>query len=140
VKDDTYAELFHKHDDPVYWEYPPDMDYKKQVARFRQFVAELERCLGKTLDIETESHIQDASFHSQVLLDGAYLRFSNFGDMAATADDEAIAADVLNNVKELLVKHGYVFVPHNLLEEDYTGKNPGVTGIRDWWIRYFDWV
>lgn len=22
----------------------------------------------------------------------------------------------------------------------YDGGNPGVSGIRDWWIRYFDWV
>jgi len=128
VRDEEYIELFHKYDDPVYWEYPPGMDYKKQVARLRQFVSELEQRLCKKLEIETESHIQDASFHSQVLLNGANLRFSNFGDMVATTDDESIALDTLGNVKELLVKHGYVFVPHALLEQDYTGKNPGVMG------------
>ena len=83
-------------------------------------------------------HIQDASFHSQVLLDGGYLRFSNFGDMVVTTDDESIAPSALDIIKDLALKHGYVIVPHDLLEEDYTGKNPGVTSIRDWWIRYFD--
>lgn len=140
MKREEYITLFRTHDDPVYWEYPPGMVYKEQVARFRQFVSELEHSLGKTLKTETESHIQDASFHSQVYIDGAYLRFSNFGNMVATTDDESIAPATLGNLKELLVKHGYVFVPHEMLEEEYTGDNPGVTGIRDWWIRYFDWV
>ena len=115
---DDYANLLQSHDDPVGREYPPGMDYSKQVSRFRHFVSELEERLGQKLQAETESHIQDASFHSQVLIGGAYLRF----------------------ITNLLAAHGYVCVPHDLLEEDYTGEHPGVTGIRDWWIRYFDWV
>lgn len=137
---DQYASLLRSHDDPVRWEYPPGMDYRKQVSRFRHFVTALEERLGEKLQVETESHVQDASFHSQVLIGGAHLRFSNFGDMVATTDDKSIAPATLDIIKNLLAAHGYVFVPHDLLEEDYTGDNPGVTGIRDWWIRYFDWV
>ena len=140
MRREDFVTLFRKHDDPVRWEYPPSMNYKKQVTRFRRFVSELEQRLGKELDVETESHIQDASFHSQVLLHGVYLRFSNFGDMMATTDDDSVAPSTLDVIKELAATHGYVFIPHDLLEEVYTGANPGVTGIIDWWTRYFDWV
>lgn len=116
------------------------MDYKKQVARCRRFVAELERRLGAELEVETESQIQDASFHSQIRVEGVLLRFSNFGDMVATTDDDSIAPSTLNVIKELAETHGYIFIPHDLLEVGYSGRNPGVTSIRNWWIRYFDWV
>lgn len=41
---------------------------------------------------------------------------------------------------DLCARLGYVFVPTEYAELPYDGANPGVTGIRDWWIRYFDWV
>jgi hypothetical protein len=40
----------------------------------------------------------------------------------------------------LFEQHGYVYMPATILEQPYTGNNPGVTGIPNWWIRYFDWV
>lgn len=94
---------------------------------------------------ETGSAIQDASFHSQIFIplgDGhnALLRFSNFGAMATIGPDEPAPTELLETVVELLEKHAYDYVPASVLEQPYTGANPGVTGIRSWWIRYFDWV
>ena len=137
---DDYFTLLKEHDDPVHWEYPPDFNYERQTARVLRFVRDLEPRLGGKLEYETDSHIQDASFHSQVMVDGACLRFSNFGNMIATTDDDSITASTLDIIKSLAALHGYIFIPSDLLNEVYTGTNPGVTGIRDWAIRYFDWV
>lgn len=135
-----FPDVFEYHDDPVKWEYPEDFDYESTIDRCLGIVPKLEELFGKKLQLETKTYIQDASFHSQVLLDGAYIRFSNFGNMVATTDDDTLGPEMVESLARLLARHGYVFVPHDLLETDYSGSNPGVTGIRDWWIRYFDWV
>ena len=140
MKQDEYRDLLRSLDDPVNWESPPGMDYEDQIARFFQFVSQLEKRLGNKLKVETGSNIQDASFHSEVLLGNTCLRFSNFGNMIAVSDDKAIPPVTLETVVELAQQNGYIFIPTELLEEEYDGDNPGVTGIRDWWIRYFDWV
>ena len=118
-----------------------NFDYNEAIRRFRRVVAELERQLGKTLEVQTESHIQDASFHSQVCLPGGgIMRFSNFGDMISVVDEESANGDALDVAKRIVQEHGYAYIPEEVLQAPYTGENPGVTGIRDWWIRYFDWV
>lgn len=140
-----YLELLRRHDHPTHWEYPPGFDYRTATERFARFVEELSARLGVALRAETGSHIQDASFHSQVFVPlprdrHALIRFSNFGDMATISDDEPVPEPTMAAVVELLGKQGYVYVPAEVLAEPYTGSNPGVTGIRTWWIRYFDWV
>jgi len=101
--------------------------------------------LGVAPRAETGVHIQDASFHSQMFLPlpgdrHALIRFSNFGDMATVSDDEPVPEPTMAVVRELLARHGHVYVPAAVLAQPYTGSNPGVTGIDTWWIRYFDWV
>jgi hypothetical protein len=101
--------------------------------------------LGAAPRVETGSHIQDASFHSHVCLpvgNGhfALIRFSNFGDLVTVSDDELVPEMTMRVVRGLISRHGYIYVPATVLAEPYTGTNPGVTGIRSWWIRYFDWV
>jgi hypothetical protein len=140
-----YLDLLRRHDHSTQWEYPPGFDYLAATGRFARFVEELCAKLGVALRSETGARIQDASFHSQVFLplpgdQHALIRFSNFGDMAAISDDEPVAEPTMAAVVGLLAKHGYVYVPANVLAQPYTGSNPGVTGIDTWWIRYFDWV
>lgn len=140
-----HIELLKRHDDPQRWEYPEGFDYDRATKRFATFADDLSVALGHQLNTESGSHIQDASFHSQIYLPlndewRAVMRFSNFGDMVAISDDESVPAQSMKLILDLLTKHGYVYVPSSVLEESYPGTNPGVTGIRDWWIRYFDWV
>jgi hypothetical protein len=151
-----YTKLLQQHDDAKNWEYPLGFDYHAATTRFAKCAEALSTALGIPGKSETGSAIQDASFHSQIfvpLTDERYamVRFSNFGDMVSVGtcyfgemapdrNDEPIPAAVLNTIVEVLEKEGYVYVPPEVLMQPYTGKNPGVTGIRDWWIRYFDWV
>jgi hypothetical protein len=60
--------------------------------------------------------------------------------MAPEIADEPIPPALLKAIVTVLEKEGYVYIPAEVLMQPYTGKNAGVTGIRDWWIRYFDWV
>jgi hypothetical protein len=102
-----YTRLLLQHDDPTRWEYPPDFDYVAAAAKFAQFIAALAGELGIILKAETGSHIQDASFHSQVYLPlpgdkYVLIRFSNFGDMATGSDDEPVPEALTELVAKLL--------------------------------------
>lgn len=132
-------------DDPIHWEYPPNFAHRESIVRFRAVASELSNELGVELRMETETQIQDASFHSQIYLPGGWfghhlIRFSNFGEMVSINEDDGLPPDLLERIQEILSRHGYVYIPYVLLEQPYTGVNPGVTGIETWWIRYFDWV
>ena len=132
--------LFREHDDPACWEYPRDFNYDDAIARFREFAAAFDAATGITHRVETESHIQDASFHSQIDLGGGWLRFSNFGNMVSFDPSLEVDEGTLDKLRTLCREKGYVFIPPDFIEYPYTGANPGVTGIRDWGIRYFDYV
>ena len=132
--------LFARYDDPVRWEYPATFDRKLAISRFREFVHALDAITSTTHQTETESDIQDASFHSQVNLGSGWLRFSNFGNMTAITPGAEVDEALVSTLHTLCEKRGYVLIPADVAELPYTGLNPGVTGIRDWWIRFFDWV
>lgn len=103
---------------------------------------------------ESSRAIQDASFHGQVLLPRSLLteagrslnyvvrlRVSNFGSLATVYDDDTMVQEqVLASMRQTLEEQGYIYVPSDLLAEPYTGKNPGVSGFRNWGLRYFDWI
>lgn len=138
-------DLLRQYDDPWSWEYPVGFDYDAATRRFAKFADALSALLGVPLKSETGSHIQDASFHSQIYvpLDSeryTLIRFSNFGNMATVREDELVPDEMKGTIIDLFEKHGYVYVPATVLDQPYTGTNTGVTGIRNWWIRYFDWV
>ena len=132
--------LFHRFDHPTHGEYPPGFDYPASVQRARKFVSELDSARGTHHLFETEAHIQDASFHSQADLGRAMLRFSNFGEMLATTSDEAVPDDVLQLVHHLAERFGYRFVPSRYTDIAYSGRNPGVDGIRTWGHRFFEYL
>jgi len=144
VNDEGTQALLRKLDDPVRWEYPPGFAHQDAIKRFLDFAHQLEHALGVALETETGTAIQDASFHSQVRVPSpdsvVQLRFSNFGDLVALSAEDSVATDIVDTIKRLALSLGYVYVPTRSLTTPYTGRNPGVTGIRDWWTRYFDWV
>lgn len=137
-----YNHILREYDDGVHWEYPQGFDYRRTVDRFRTFVSAAEQTLGVTLHTETESKIQDASFHSQILAAPPIplIRFSSFGNMVAMYSDDPIPADLQRSLLALFDQHGYIYIPDEFLAQPYTSPNPDVTSIHTWWIRYFDWL
>jgi hypothetical protein len=140
-----FLKLLRQHDDPIRWERPPGFDAGVAAERFARFVEDLSARLSVAVRSEAGVFVQDASFHSQAFLPlpggpPAQIRFSNFGDMASVSEDERVPEPTMAAVVELLARHGYVYVPAEVLDQPYTGNNAGVTGIKTWWIRYFDWV
>ena len=133
------------HDDPEHWEYPLGFDYIAEQNRFLEFAEAFSDSLNLNPKIETGTCIQDASFHSQLIfpvgLDRFHaLRFSNFGSFVTINDDEGVPDEMLAKINRLAEEFRYTYIPYRFLDADYTGANPGVTGIDSWWVRYFDYV
>lgn len=127
-------------DDTEHWERPESFNWKQESSDFADFVRDLESQLSAPVEVETGANIQDASFHSQVLLSGGVLRFSNFGRMIAFGPDSEIARNVLCAVEQLAKSHDYVLVSTSDLEKPYpTDRGVGL-GIRTWWARFFDYL
>ncbi|HBE71074.1 MAG TPA: hypothetical protein DDW52_23250 [Planctomycetaceae bacterium] len=132
-------------DDPERWEYPLGFDYQAEQRRFHEFAAAFSAAFSITSKIETGACIQDASFHSQLIFSVGLarshsLRFSNFGSFVTVNDDEDVPNKMLSTILKLADQFGYIYIPYRYLDADYTGSNPGVTGIDSWWVRYFDYV
>jgi hypothetical protein len=131
-------EIFHQNDDPQNWEFPVDFD-DQAFDRFEEFYKAFERRTG--LQLPHTSDFQDTSFHSIINLDGNHwLRFSNFGNLISINADESVNKELLKTIKTLAKEHGYIYIPSRYTDLPYDGKNPGVSGIKTWWARYFDWV
>lgn len=137
---DIFIRILKQYDHPVCDPYPPDMDYEKQVSRSTEFVLQLQQRLNTNLEVETGCYIQDASFHSQVKVDEQWLRFSNFGNLIATTEDNLLYPETLEIIKELADENDFVFIPNEVLDEEYSGDHPDDIDGAGWWIRYFDWV
>lgn len=140
-----YARLLRQYDHPTCAESPPNFDFEEASKRFQKFLSDLSTKLKKTLPSETGYLIQDASFHSQISIPlpnkrQAFIRFSNFGNMVTVGNVNFLSERMLAVVLDLFEIHGYIYVPETELGGEYTGSNPGVGGIRNWWIRYFDWI
>lgn len=174
MEQDALRSLLERFDDPVFAEYPGGRTRWNQHAaevRFLTLVKALEARLGcpslpepfsgdgdpgrervreQTLLYETGKHIQDASFHGQILLPRSLLtepdyhlslRTSNFGQLATVYDDDTLVRpQVLSTMRIVLDELGYLYVPTAVLVVSYTGRNPGVSGFRNWGMRYFDWI
>ena len=166
ISRDEAIKIFEANDDPINWEYPKDYEYDKSIKKFKEFVNEIQVKFKEIIEFETESHIQDASYHSELYLPSSVLsvpsvetrkqnimgkerdvqlrhgviRFSNFGNMVTIYEEEDIKKEYLDYIFTLFDKYGYIYINSKYLNEKYTGKNPGVTGIDNWQIRYFDFV
>ncbi|MES2823475.1 MAG: hypothetical protein V4732_07730 [Pseudomonadota bacterium] len=146
---DQYLAILKAYDDPACWEYPEEFSYQEQQQKFFSAKGLLQNVLRRKLNFETGSQIQDASYHSCIHLDvellkssekQSQLRFSNFGNMISFVNENSIKESIKIDIIQHLQNIGYVYIPEAVLEEQYTGKNPGVSGIETWWVRYFEWV
>ncbi|CAN5697358.1 hypothetical protein BH10CYA1_BH10CYA1_04970 [soil metagenome] len=141
-----YQQILSKYDDTVFWEYPQGFNYAAETRKFENFAKALSTQLKTPVKTESGTHIQDASFHSQIVLpdvDGVEIsiRMSNFGNFVSIYQlDYAPVPGDQSALIEMFDRWGYTYIPIEVLEQPYTGINPGVTGIDTWWIRYFDWV
>jgi hypothetical protein len=145
MDDDALVALMHRLDDPRHLEVPSGYDALDASRRFAAFVDALTAHLGATWETETGAHIQDASFHSQIYVPrpegGAWpLRFSHFGGLAAIHQDDEVPGALLAPLVTLLERHAYVYVPFRLLDRPYPRADLVQAGIRDWWIRFFDYL
>jgi hypothetical protein len=139
-----YTSLLKVHDDPRNAEWPPGFDLSAAETKFTKMAKEIVAAFPGS-HFETGTAIQDASFHGQIFValagDFASLRVSNFGSLATVTDeDDCLDAVSRSRLLDTLAAHGYTFIPADILDQPYDGTNPGVTGFRTWWCRYFDWL
>lgn len=125
-------------DDPDHLEYPPQFDYLAAQQRFESFISEIQHQTGMAFVKETGVSIQDATFHSQAILPGGILRFSNFGNLIALAPGHQVPSDLMETLQFLAPDFDYRLVQTELLQHKYDGA--AAADIRDWWTRFFDWL
>ena len=145
-----FLKLLEDADSSIFTERPASFDIKTADARFDSFVEALEKKLGCSLpEKENYMGIQDGGFHGMVFLPVYFLnedyrisiRVSNFGNFAtAYEDDTVVQPEVLSTIIEILKEFGYIYIPSEILNTPYTGKNRGVHGFSSWGHRYFDWT
>jgi len=145
----TAQALLEDLDDPVRAEAPPRWDRRAAETTFVALAQTLEQRLGYRCAYETGAFIQDASFHGQLrlpreLLTDEYivqLRASNFGNLATIYDDDTVVKQGARaTIVSTLAEFGYIYIPIDVLNIPYTGRNPGVSGFRTWGERFFDWI
>ena len=116
--------------------------------KFLTMAADVEQALSEKCSIEHGGGIQDASFHAQLFVPksckvienyAVQLRVSNFGGLATLYDaDDVVKPACADKIKEVLKRHGYVYVPSWVLREPYDDRKN--IGIPNWGVRYFDWL
>lgn len=142
-----YLDLLASLDDGIHWEFPEGFPYRAAERRFLAMAADVEQALGERCSIEYHSAIQDASFHAQLFVPkscaledyAVKLRASNFGSLATLYDtDDVVKPACADKIKDVLKRHGYVYVPSWILREPYDDRQN--IGIPNWGVRYFDWL
>jgi hypothetical protein len=159
MDDNDYLRVLEAHDDLRLWYCPADFDYEAAERHFLDFARELQEALGVECWVRSGSAVQDASFLGDIDLppdcfnvperanDPVFLRVSNWGNLATVSDEAAIEPDWLEQIKALLDRFGYQYIPPSVLQRPYRRlrlrdlppfyrNEPRMT----WWIRYFDWI
>jgi hypothetical protein len=137
-----YMGLLRQSDDPVHYDAPPDLDLEAAESRMRAFAHALSIALGVSLRTESGVLLQDANYHGEVFLPStgaieSSIRFSNFGNLVTIFRTEDVRSDWVNVITDLIEEHGYSYVPEAVLQQSYTGRNKGISGVKDWFQRYF---
>ena len=144
-----YLNLLASLDDGSHWEFPEGFAYYAAERKFLALIKDIELALGESCTIEYHSAIQDASFHAQLVVPKSCLledyvtklRVSNFGSLATLYDaDDVVKPGCADKIKDALKQHEYVYIPSWILREPYLPHEGLVGGIRDWGVRYFDWL
>ena len=134
---DTYLAYLRDQDDPMRWVAPRMFDRCAELRRFQRFVDGLEARLGRKLDYELGSGIDEGAFHGEVFFAGAVIRFSNFGRMIAIVSGEVLSTQVRLLIDQVADEQGYIVIPASLLSLPYSGSNGLVSSDETWGSRYF---
>ncbi|MCC6820905.1 MAG: hypothetical protein V9H26_10925 [Verrucomicrobiota bacterium] len=140
----NFLEILKSFDDSEHAEYPVGFVHEAAWSKFEKLAQEVcPQYPGS--EFETGLRIQDASFHGQIMLKVrggiAVIRASNFGNLITILDEDSLLENLsMTRLKRIFEKFGYTFVPSEILELDYTGKNGGVNGFRSWRLRFFDYT
>ncbi len=125
------------HDDPMRWETPRMFNRCAELRRFERFVHSFEARIGRRLDHEVGSGVEDAAFHGDVFLEGATLRFSNFGRMIAVLDGHGLSLRSRRLIARIADEHGYIVIPDALLSIPYSGVTRLASSRETWGSRFF---
>ena len=162
---EQFRALLRHVDDPVSVERPSNQDIERDSAEVIALVEHLRVRFG---DVSAEIGpplIQDASHLAHITVPppctgnghGIWIRISNFGRLASAGATlpnahgggeiaELIDPDEWRFVLGLIESHDYIYVPQDILLDDYDGRNgPLVAFYEDrsrltWWVRFFDWI
>ena len=140
-----YLQLLKTHDDSRHSEHPPGFDYVAAEVRFTKMSEEILSSFPGSR-FETGGEIQDASFHGQIFIASAgrfaLVRVSNFGRFVTFCgdDDDCLGTEARERLLGAFAKHGYTFIPPEVLAAPYEGTCPGVSGFPDWGYRFFEWI
>jgi hypothetical protein len=137
-------ESLKKLDSSAHPEAPDVFDRGEAEATFLMLADHL-RSLFPSVSAESGAAIQDASFHGQIVLrrGDSYvsIRASNFGRLVTMVDEDSVLRDVeVSFVRAAFGRFRYVYVPHALLAAKYDGACRGVSGFRDYFGRFFDYI
>jgi hypothetical protein len=141
-------------DSGEHWERPPSFNYFRSLGEVAHLKPYAENILETYLQLDTQ--VQDASYFTALeSLDPRYydpkkggalveligIRFSAFDRMVTIFGTELgkweAKIPVLN---ELLLKRGYLVVPHEELEIKYDGIHTRGTENWTWYTRFFDYL
>lgn len=137
-----------------YWDdrkAPAGFDESVAEQRFLAFARDLEQTCGIPLNATVGASLQDANFLGQLFLRGwlirtwadptgaVQLRVSRWGSLATVSDQERIHPDAFARIKDALSRHGYDYIPPEVLEIPYSGRHFRPDEMQTWWNRYFDY-
>ena len=151
--------LLEANDDPEGCEFPTG-DPSSPPGDLAESVRSIQRTLREDLNLpmELDGCVQDASFHDELrilhptsdrgngvvaLFSEIAIRFSNFGRLYTihSALPSIPARYPVDQIKAIVERHGWKYVPADQLEEVYDGRNKVLRdGRNTWWIRFFDYL
>jgi hypothetical protein len=140
-------------DDPKSFEYPPEFNYRRAMARVANLRVVLSSLVGHPL--EQDQNVQDASFFTDLyyrdpvpqefagigkaIATVVAVRFSCFGDLFSiwgNSERYPLTQELVATIAEYVSGQGFVYVPSDLLDKE--SESP--TGLGTWALRYFDYI
>lgn len=118
---------------------PPEFDRGLALERVENLRTSLEECLGfrPVLDdqIQDATHFAELQIKPQINREKcAVIRFSKFGKLVTILFPEEMGAEKFSLVVNEMQRHGYIFIPSEMLDQPYDGR---LEGIATWMVRFF---
>ena len=132
-----YLTYLREQDDPMCWEAPRMFHRCAELRRFARFVETLEDHFGCRLDHDMGAGLVASAFHGDLFIEGATIRFSNFGRMIAVIEPGSLSRATRKLLAERADEHGYLLLPERFLHAPYTGRTPLVGTRMTWGGRFF---